>query len=77
MGEGGSGDDEAMQEFGHRLRAIRKAAGLSQEQLGHLVGVHRTHIGHLEQGKTNPKMLTILQVARGLGIQPGVLLDDL
>ena len=66
-----------MVEFGLRVRAARKAKGLSQEQLGLRIGLHRTHVGHLEQGRANAGFWTILQVARGLDIQPGVLLDDL
>jgi DNA-binding XRE family transcriptional regulator len=66
-----------MLELGMRVRVARKEAGLSQEQLGLAIGLHRTHVGHIEQGRANPSMWTILLISRGLGIKPGRLLDDL
>jgi transcriptional regulator with XRE-family HTH domain len=67
----------ALDEFGERVRAARKAKGLSQEQLGALVGLHRTYIGHIERGEVNPSFRNVLLVARGLEVDPGDLLRGL
>ena len=67
----------ALDEFGERVRAARKAKGLSQEQLGALVGLHRTYIGHIERGEVNPSFRNVLLVAQGVGVDPGDLLRGL
>jgi transcriptional regulator with XRE-family HTH domain len=63
--------------FGRRLRELRAEHGLSQDQLAERTGMHPTAIGRLERGVREPRLTTILRVARGLGVQPGALLDGL
>ncbi len=53
-----------LQPFGTELRALRKAAGLSQEQLGKLAGIGTTHISRLEQGRRRPSVDAIKALAR-------------
>ena len=60
--------------FATVLRAERKKAGLSQEQLGFDSGYHRTYIGMLERGLMNPSLRTILSIASALGAPAGRLL---
>jgi transcriptional regulator with XRE-family HTH domain len=63
--------------FGRRLRALRAEHNVSQDELARLTDVHSTAIGRLERGKREPRLTTILKLARGLDIKPGELLDDL
>jgi transcriptional regulator with XRE-family HTH domain len=63
--------------FGRRLRKLRAEHGLSQDQLAERAGMRSTVIGRLERGVREPRLTTILRVARGLGVQPGALLDGL
>jgi transcriptional regulator with XRE-family HTH domain len=42
--------------FGANLLAVREAAGLSQEELSFLSGLHRTEIGQLERGIRIPRI---------------------
>jgi transcriptional regulator with XRE-family HTH domain len=63
--------------FGERLRAARHERGVSQEALGFDADLDRTAISRLEQGACEPRLGSILRVARALGIKPGVLLDCL
>lgn len=63
--------------FGQRLKALRAAHGISQDGLADATDVHPTAIGRLERGKREPRLTTILKLARGLGVKPGELLDDL
>lgn len=51
--------------FGRRVRQLRKERWLTQEQLGDRVGLHRTHISHIERGR-NPAITTALKVAKAL-----------
>jgi len=53
-------------EFGKHLALIRKKYGLTQEQLAHRVGVHRTYIGFIEQGKRNPTVGTMYRIAQAM-----------
>ncbi|MET1152810.1 helix-turn-helix domain-containing protein [Arthrobacter sp.] len=55
---------EHLQAFGTDLRAMRKAAGLSQERLGKLAGIGTTHISRLEQGRRRPSVDAIKALAR-------------
>jgi transcriptional regulator with XRE-family HTH domain len=62
---------EDAQELGRRVRALRDAAGASQEALGEAAGLHRTEIGHVERGEKDLRFSTILRVASGLGVDVG------
>ena len=52
--------------FGLALRALRKEARLTQEQLADLCGLHRTYIGGIERGERNIGLLNIHILARAL-----------
>ena len=53
--------------FGARLRVLRLAAGLSQQDLAVRAGCSRGYVGHLEQGRSLPHRKTIYALARALG----------
>jgi transcriptional regulator with XRE-family HTH domain len=40
--------------LGANLKRCRKDAGLTQEQLAHLAGLHPTYVSLLERGQRNP-----------------------
>ena len=50
------------------LRKQRRAAKLSQEQLSAKAGLHPTEISRLERAVRDPRLSTIVSVARGLGV---------
>jgi len=54
--------------FARNLASRRRDAGLSQEDLGFRSGVHRTEVSNLETAKQEPRLSTIIRLARGLGI---------
>lgn len=66
---------EPRAQFAANLRAAREQAGLSQEALGDLVGLHRTEVSLLERAGRDPRLGTIVKLARGLGVAPAELLD--
>ena len=73
------GDDPhaASRVFGRRVREVRQARGMSQDALADAADVHPTAIGRYERGGREPRLTTILRLARALDVQPGELLNDL
>lgn len=54
--------------LGHTVRELRASAGYSQESFAAKIRVHRTFMGTIERGKTNPSLETIERLAKGLGM---------
>ena len=54
--------------FGERVRELRLARGLSQEELAFKAGMHRTYLGGIERGERNPALKNISAIAEALGI---------
>ena len=54
--------------FGQRIRKLRKARNLSQEQLAELTGFHRNYIGMIERGERNPALVNIEIFANAFGL---------
>ncbi|MFM7407746.1 MAG: helix-turn-helix domain-containing protein [Cuspidothrix sp.] len=70
-------ENSQLQKFGQHIRTIRKAQGLSQEQLAELSGLHRNYIGGVERGERNVALLNIIRIAHALGMSPSELLKGL
>ena len=60
--------------FGTRLQQVRKAAGLSQEQLGELVGMSRQAVSKWETGQAAPDIDTLALLCGVLGVSADALL---
>lgn len=63
--------------FAKNLRRAREKAGLSQEALGDRCGLHRTEISFLERAQREPRLSTIVKLAKALGIPARDLLKGL
>jgi transcriptional regulator with XRE-family HTH domain len=63
--------------FGWRLREVRAERGVSRYGLARRTGLHPTAVGRFERGVREPRVSTVLRLARGLGVEPRVLLDGL
>ena len=55
--------------FGHRLRALRDAKGLTQEELSRQVGIDYKHLGAVERGIKAPSFALIDKLARALKVE--------
>ena len=56
------------EKFGEKVRVLRKAKGLTQEQLGRQAKLHHTYIGAIERAECNLSMDNIEKIAKALGI---------
>jgi transcriptional regulator with XRE-family HTH domain len=65
-----SNDSEELKNFGNNLRRIRKEKDLSMEALANLAEIELSQIFRIETGRINPKLITILTIAKALGISP-------
>jgi DNA-binding XRE family transcriptional regulator len=66
-----------LQQFGDRVRTLRKERGLSQEQLAERTGLHRTYIGGIERGERNVSLINIVRLAKALEVSPSDLLQGI
>jgi transcriptional regulator with XRE-family HTH domain len=62
----------------YRLRTLREAASLSQQEVADKSELSLSLIAKMEQGrKADPRASTILALAGALGVRPGQLIEDL
>jgi transcriptional regulator with XRE-family HTH domain len=59
-------DSEVMVEIGHRLRALRKATGLSQTEAAGRAALDRSTVSRAENGD-NPTLRTLIRLLRVFG----------
>jgi two-component system, response regulator len=57
--------------FGAVVRSQRLSAGLSQEELAHRSGLHRTYVTDVERGARNPSLNSIKKLSDALGMPLG------
>jgi transcriptional regulator with XRE-family HTH domain len=61
-----------------RIRDLREAAGLSQQDVAMRSDLSMSLVAKLEQGKkADPRASTLLALAKALAVPPGKLLEDL
>jgi transcriptional regulator with XRE-family HTH domain len=59
---------EIREVFARNLRTLRKARGLSQEEVAHRAGIDRTYISALERSVYNPSIDVVARLADVLGV---------
>ncbi|MCW7553874.1 MULTISPECIES: helix-turn-helix domain-containing protein [Endozoicomonas] len=57
------------QQFGRKLKELRKQQGLSQEELAHRAGLHNPDISEIEHGQRNPTLMTMHRLAQALDVE--------
>ncbi len=68
---------DSKQKLGQIIRDLRKAKGYSQEAFAAKCKIHRTHMGLIENWKTNITLENIEKIAQNLGISIAELFKDL
>jgi len=69
-------NDDLQKKFGDKIKKLRNNCGLSQEELAHKSGLHRTQISLIENGQRCPRLDTIYKLASALQVRPEKLLPD-
>ncbi|HEX5526784.1 MAG TPA: helix-turn-helix transcriptional regulator [Solirubrobacterales bacterium] len=64
-----------MSSLGANLRDARTRSGMTQEQVADRSGVHATEVSRIEAGKRDPRVSTVLRLAKALNVKPGQLLE--
>ena len=62
--------------FGARVRELRRAAGMTQEDLAERCGLFRTYMSRIETGKANPTLTMIHALAASLGVSVPALFGE-
>ena len=60
-------------EIGQQIRKVRKAHGMSQEELAAQIGISTTHMSHIETGNTKLSLQVLVDISNALDVRT----DDL
>ncbi|QIW15479.1 transcriptional regulator [Pasteurellaceae bacterium RH1A] len=55
-----------LKQLGLSIKLTRIKAGLSQEELAEIAGLHRTYIGMVERAERNISVINLVQIANAL-----------
>ena len=61
-------------QFGVVISRLRTERGISQERFSAMVGIARSHLTMLENGKKTARLDTFFRIAEALEMQPSVLM---
>ncbi len=62
--------------IGQRIRKMRKAHNMSQEELAEKIGISTTHMSHIETGNTKLSLPVFVDIASALEVRADDLLYD-
>ena len=62
----GATDEELLKLVGQRIRALRKEKGMSLQDLAYQIGMEKSNLSVIENGKSNPQLLTYAHIASAL-----------
>jgi len=69
-------DENVAKMLGAAVRARRVDNEMSQEQLADASGLERSYVGRLERGGSQPTLLALLKLAKGLDCEVSVLVGQ-
>jgi len=64
---------DQLKRFGKRLRVVRKAAKITQEEAAEKARLNPKYLGQIERGEKRPSFEAIMALANALGVEPDVL----
>ncbi|WP_029457189.1 helix-turn-helix domain-containing protein [Solidesulfovibrio alcoholivorans] len=66
---------EILKVFGKRIRSLRRAKDLTQEQVAERAGLSLQSVGEIERGRGNPTLVNIERLSAALGEDLTTLFD--
>ena len=66
---------EFREQLGQKVCMLRKAMGMTQEELAHRSGLTTAYVGLIERGKRNASLDTIYGLTYGLGVRMSDLME--
>ena len=73
---GSLGEKMIQKQVGLRIRELRNALGQSQEKFALEIGIDRTYLASIEQGKRNVSIVNLDKIWKGLKISPKDFFDS-
>jgi transcriptional regulator with XRE-family HTH domain len=70
-------EEDILKRFGRRVRTLRIAAELSQEDFAARCGLDRSYFGGIERGERNVALRNIYAIAQTLGVSLTELMQDI
>jgi transcriptional regulator with XRE-family HTH domain len=64
-------------ELGERLRAARKARGITLQQVAERTGLSKSFVSQVETGTATPSIVSLVGIARALDVPAGALIEGL
>jgi transcriptional regulator with XRE-family HTH domain len=61
-------DKHYLEELGRNIAKKRKEGGMSQADLAYKIGMEVPNLSVIENGKSNPQVLTLLKIAASLNV---------
>jgi len=58
--------DDVAKPIGKIIKRLRQEAELSQEQLAHRAGIHRTYVSQIERGDAEPSIFILRKLGKAL-----------
>ncbi len=70
-------ESKLLKAFGKRVAEIRRARGMTQEQLAEKANITPLSIGYIEQGRRWPRLVTLNKLAKCLDVSASEFLKGL
>lgn len=67
--------DSELKRLGRRIKGVRNQMHMTQTELATVCKLNRNYIGMLERGERNPTYITLLRLAKNLGMTISQLID--
>jgi transcriptional regulator with XRE-family HTH domain len=67
-------DENAIKEFGKKVRELRTLKGMTIEEFANSVDLHVTQLSRIERGETNPTLSYVYLLADKLSVKPSDLI---
>lgn len=60
---------KTLKTLGGKIQRLRKESNLTQEEFAHRLGISRTYMGYIEQGRESPSLKILMKIARRFAVK--------